>query len=460
MSQKRVVKKLHLMSSYIFLKSPYRKTTVQKNSDKNVIVLDASKNVYGIVRKLFPKVIVNTDPVNPFKRKCNLNVNNGIFNCDIVFIINEVRENIFFDIIVNGKSKIQIIKCLEYIQVELFKSDINKYYISTVSYDAISEYYCNKIFGKLNSLERNLRKLLFNIYIVNFGVQYYQATISEELQAQIKKNIQARGNAEKKEIERLQKFFYSLDYGSLQKMLFTPSWTNIDQDEKDKFLSENKDLSKLSDEELREKFLQFTPKSDWERFFNEKIKIDDIGKLIKDIGLFRNKVAHFKFFDKQDYDACNKAVVHFNKAILNAIEITESKDFTEKNTVHLKAVLKDFVNTMEKLQKMIMKSYEPMVKNISEVMNSSLEKTNAIRESVRRTQALFETIKPTIQTSLLHNVNCVSKVAMDQTNMLQFGLPWLNIQNNNIDFSEDILYEENDVDENKVLSENEEEDDI
>ena len=49
---------------------------------------------------------------------------------------------------------------------------------------------------------------------------------------------------------------------------------------------------------------------------------------------------------------------------------------------------------------------------------------------------------------------------MDQTNMLQFGLPWLNIQNNNIDFSEDILYEENDVDENKVLSENEEEDDI
>ena len=38
---------------------------------------------------------------------------------------------------------------------------------------------------------------------------------------------------------------------------------------------------------------------------------------------------------------------------------------------------------------------------------SSLEKTNAIMESVRRTQALFETIKPTIQTSLLHNVNCV-----------------------------------------------------
>lgn len=248
-------------------------------------------------------------------------------------------------------------------------------------------------------------------------------------------------------------------------MLFTPSWTNIDQDEKDKFLSENKDLSKLSDEELRKNFLLFTPKSDWERFFNKKIKIDNIEKLIKDIGLFRNKVAHFKFFDKQDYDACNEAVVYFNKAILNAIKITETKDFTEKNTVHLKAVLKDFANTMEKFQKSIMKSYEPMVKNISKVMKaySPLEKTNTIMESARRTQTLFETIKPTlptIQTSLLQNVNFASKVAMDQTNMLRLGLPWINIQNNNIDFSKHILYEEDDIDENEVVSENEKKDDV
>ena len=199
------MEKLHLMSSYIFLKSPYKKT-MQKNSDKNDIVLDVGKNVFNFVCNLFPKVTVSIDSVNPFKRECNLNINNGIFDCNIVFIINEVRENTFLDIIVNGKNKIQIIKCLEYIQGKIFESDINKYYISIVSYDAISEYYCNKIFGKLNSLERNLRKLLFNIYIVNFGVQYYQATISEELQAQIKKNIQAKGNAEKKRLNGYKNF--------------------------------------------------------------------------------------------------------------------------------------------------------------------------------------------------------------------------------------------------------------
>ena len=67
-----------------------------------------------------------------------------------------------------------------------------------VSYDSVSEYYCNKAYPKLNKLERNLRKLLFNTYTVNFGVDYYQKTVSPDLQKKIKGVIQAKGNEEKK----------------------------------------------------------------------------------------------------------------------------------------------------------------------------------------------------------------------------------------------------------------------
>ena len=61
--------------------------------------------------------------------------------------------------------------------------------IMVISYDAISEYYCNKIYPKLNELERNLRKLLFNIYIVNFGKDYYKATVSEDLKQKLKVSL-------------------------------------------------------------------------------------------------------------------------------------------------------------------------------------------------------------------------------------------------------------------------------
>lgn len=238
---------------------------------------------FRIFRKIKALIIVS-------KKKYRLAFNVGSVECTAIFIINEVKEITFLDIIVDGKSKAQAITGLEYIQELLLNHDMDDYYIPIISYDAISEYYCNKIFGKLNSLERNLRKLLFDIYIANFDVQYYEATITKEHQDEIKKNIKAKGGAKSRKTEQLKTFFYALDYGSLRKILFSPSWTEIDQKEKDKFLSENTDLSILSDEELRNKFLKFTPKSDWERFFSEKIKIEKIEELIKDIGYIEIKL--------------------------------------------------------------------------------------------------------------------------------------------------------------------------
>ena len=41
-------------------------------------------------------------------------------------------------------------------------------------------------FSRLNELERNLRKLLFNVYIVNFGVDYFNTTINGDIQSDVK----------------------------------------------------------------------------------------------------------------------------------------------------------------------------------------------------------------------------------------------------------------------------------
>ncbi len=86
-------------------------------------------------------------------------------------------------------------------------------------------------------LERNLRKLLFNTYTVNFGVDYYQKTVSPDLQKKIKGVIQAKGNEEKKQIERLKKFFYSMEFSDIQTLLFTKKWTTVEEESKAEFLS-------------------------------------------------------------------------------------------------------------------------------------------------------------------------------------------------------------------------------
>ena len=158
-------------------------------------------------------------------------------------------------------------------------------------------------------------------------------------------------NKDVEEITRLQRFFYSFEYCDIQKLLFTPGWTDVDEMEKNKFLDEHKDLSKLSDENLREAFSKYVPKSDWERFFSNKVNISDIQDLIEQIRVYRNRVAHFKFFYKEDYDMCNMVVNRLNIAIVQAIRITEEKDFVEKNYETLIKVMKSISPVLDSFKK-------------------------------------------------------------------------------------------------------------
>lgn len=125
-------------------------------------------------------------------------------------------------------------------------------------------------------------------------------------------------------------------------MLFTPNWTEIDNHAKDQFLTHNSDLSQLSDEELRTAFLTLTPKSDWERFFSDKISGVDFERVFESIRRYRNDIAHCKFFYNDSYCECNCAITQLNKAILRAIKETEKKEFAKKNSEALSKAFQRF----------------------------------------------------------------------------------------------------------------------
>jgi len=336
---------MQLQNSYIFLTNPYKNKETEKEKKINVI---------SYIIEAFPNAVKTSTDNEYFKFEYTCDIYVGVNHLEIKFLINIVAGTYYVDVIVFGKNKLKVIKDLEYVTNIIEKSDISKNYIIISSYDAVSEYYCNKIYPKLNELERKLRKLLFNIYVVNFGRDYYQKTISKELQNKIKGVIQARGSDEKKEIERIQKFFYSLEFNDIKQLLFDPRWTQVDEKLKADFLKSHDDLSKLSDEELRKAFYETAPKSDWERFFANKINIKNIESLIEQIRKSRNNIAHCKFFYQPEYYNCNKAICKFKNAIDLAIKITEEKDFTEKNfetfkksfesLIKISALLKDSIS--------------------------------------------------------------------------------------------------------------------
>lgn len=327
---------MKIKSSYIFLKKEDKNNkTAKKKSDKNT----DHKNVYGYISDAFPGIVHVSNDLT--KRVCSYSAQIGSQTYQVQFVINTVVNITYLDIIVEGKTIYQAVRCMEEIQKILLSSGVVNEYVDIISYDAISEYYCNKILPKLNAFERNLRKLLFNTYIINFESSYYSKTLSKEFQDKVKSRIKADGNREAREIEQRKMFFYSLDYSDIQKMLFEKSWTPSDEEEKAGLLSEHSDLTKLSDEEIRNAFSEFTPKSDWERLFSEKIKDEDIQDKISKLHQSRNNVAHFKFFDYKSYTETNNIINQLNEAVDNAIKLTEEEDFANKNNKYLGEALAD-----------------------------------------------------------------------------------------------------------------------
>ena len=364
---------MKVQNSYIFLVNPYKKEKKKLSTAAgNKIIYEIGKNIHSYILDSFPDISCEKENTDFFKKVYSTSIPVGLDTYNVKFIINEVVDATYLDVIVDGKNKSQIIKCVEQVQERLLSSGIRDKYIDIISYDSISEYYCNKILPKLNALERNLRKLLFNIYIVNFGKDYYHVTISPELQNKIKGVIKAKGNDEKKEIERLQQFFYSFELNDIQKLLFVPSWTHIDEQAKNKFLRENTDLSHLSDEQLRDAISQFTPKSDWERFFSNKIDIPDIEGMIEKIRQHRNSIAHFKFFNRTDYIECRNLIYSLNHSVLKAIEITESKDFVEKNLENFRTAMSEIRIKMEKSLKELTDTVKKSMTEPLNIFHSSI----------------------------------------------------------------------------------------
>ena len=186
---------------------------------------------------------------------------------------------------------------------------------------------------------------------------------------------------------------YSLDFGTMQQLLFERNWLSYDEKQLNKYLKKNKDLTQLSDEELRSKMLSIKPTNDWERLFSNKNFDDNFEDVIKQIGKLRNCVAHNKLFNKEKY---YQLLDLLDNDIDDAILITETEDFKRINNEKFNDSLEQLGKVMSELAK----SVSNITKNI--IDNCSVGKTlsNLIPKF-----SLSEIIKENLENTEIRDVN-------------------------------------------------------
>ena len=104
-----------------------------------------------------------------------------------------VDEIHYMSVSTEAKTKLRAIIFMEEFHktIKNDKCSLQKHYDLTTTYDSVSEYYCNKIFPKIAQFERLFRRLLFNVYLLNYGRNYHVDGINPDLYKQaVKSNSQ------------------------------------------------------------------------------------------------------------------------------------------------------------------------------------------------------------------------------------------------------------------------------
>lgn len=391
---------MEFKNSYIFLKRDKKEENIKKeNKENNAIVISFPPSFQELLKKTFQNISFNNkDDKFDIMNSGTLKIKNNNQEVDVLFKYHDVWSNYYLDIIVKTGKKKDAINILNIVNSCLIgkKNIFDKYFVSIISYDYISEYYCNKLFPYLNEFERKLRKILFNIYTLNFNLEYYSATTSEEFQKGLKqKSSITNNNSNSKQDCYIKLGFYSLDYSDIDKLLFTKSVTEKEEQKLQNFLIENKDLTKLSDYEIRQTFRLCISKTDWERFFGDKNFDDNFQQTLNDIRNFRNNIAHCKFISKEQYENCIKILKKTTKSLDFAIKITEEKDFINKN---LELQHESFERLAKTMREVVANIYKPILENINSItqpMKNLSEKLSQIVNPI--TSAIPNIVLPEIE---------------------------------------------------------------
>lgn len=273
---------------------------------------------------------------------------------------------------------------LNYASRLLTSCDEASWYHLIILVDEVSEYYCNKSFPKFQKFERLLRQLIFIIVVKAFGSLWVEKTISENKRKDLKRIIsQHYPNLSKNKVLRDEKIIdealYHMDISDLENFLFKES-RDIDPS-----MLIDSDLSPelivdMNKDEIIKIIEKGRLKSLWDRFFASIIFIDKPENIIEELRLLRNKVAHSKQFNLEDYEKVEKLNNQFIPLIEKAIEEIEmiryEPLFTSDILSGISNALLKFANMSERIGRMV----APAVSQLADI---GLTASKMIQDSLK-----------------------------------------------------------------------------
>lgn len=310
------------------------------------------------------------------------------------------------------KSSLRInqgIEQLQKIDDAICKSQNQRYYTVIKSFDGISDALCEKLYKKFSTFEREMRQLILLVLTKAFGTAWRNETVPEDMLKSLKQN--AHGNIS------LSDTLEQMDLATLEQFLFEKRECDY-KALVEETLSEDQ-LSSMTKEDICQLIDEARARSLWKRNFEFIGSEEKWSEKIHEIHEYRNKVAHCKKINHEEYAWVNKKLNRLNSDILSAIDEMQDKDFTDVSAIDVLgsfAIIAsklanstlanyDFTSAFEGLRTALQRLTEPITRTYNESTMEALQRAASVMSSA----ALFGES----QQRIIDNMQMASKAMAD-----------------------------------------------
>lgn len=199
---------------------------------------------------------------------------------------------------------------------------VGSFQINTI-WDDVSMYYGRKLYPSIIEVEALLREIIYLFMIKNVGSKWLKEQSPEEVKSAIKKTLQ------KNQIEEpypdtdalIYADFITLGWFFFSKYPLKSDYQNL--------LQTLKREENLTQEKINELIEQYESKSNWDRYFADKITVEKLSEKWTELYNYRNKVAHTKKILKDEYKKAKAIIDELKPAFLECLKHLNSINMTE-----------------------------------------------------------------------------------------------------------------------------------
>ncbi len=265
-----------------------------------------------------------------------INLDYTIMAQDVVWKKN--KEIVFYFTVSTDAKNVLILENFDYLLHRINEECGNQFKVNTI-WDDVSIHYTNNLYPVMVETENLLRKLIYRFMIKTAGSAWFSNSVPDSVREAIKKNAE-RNKLAVPDVDQLYLTdFIQLGIFFFEKYTTKPLNQNAIQELKEIINGKNK-----TDKSITAFLETYEARSNWERYFEEKIEVEDLYKKWQELYKYRNAVAHAKRLHKDEYNTAVKLAKELKAAFEKCIDHIDGLEMTEEEAEAVQEVAKETIN--------------------------------------------------------------------------------------------------------------------